>query len=176
MWLLVTTLIALTTTANAPVPEPRQLLSAFVNASKCATCRHEHGKVVLEVAPGLGMNVESKRGDAIQVLLSPNRRYVAVVRGSHLDGRFAKTELEVLHDRDGLVVKRVDIDMPFVRDVAFLDDKRLVADVGGAHFAGVLILVDPATGAIKERFSVAAATAQPEWVKAYERLCSAPTH
>jgi hypothetical protein len=134
----------------------------------------EARKLVLR-AGGVTRTVPSKR-DAIEALLSPNRHVVAVVRGTHDGGRVAKQELEVVSVRgDDIVVKHVDTRMPFVRDVVFLDDRRLVADVGGLHFAGVLILVDPQTGSVKERFSVAAGGARPEWAATYERLRSVQT-
>jgi hypothetical protein len=130
-------------------------------------------KLVLRLGGGVTKTVPAKKA-AVEALLSPDRRVVAVVRGTYdVNGRVAKEELEVISVRGGEIsVKRVDTEMPFVRDVAFLDEKRLAADVGGAHFAGTLILVDPETGAVKERFSVVAGTAQPEWVTAYERLRS----
>jgi hypothetical protein len=129
-------------------------------------------KLVLR-AGGVTRTVPSKR-DAIEAFLSPDHHVVAVVRGAH--GRFATQELEVVSVRgDHIVVKHVDIQMPFVRDVLFLDDRRLVADVGGRHFAGVLILVDPQTGSVKERFSVAEGGARPEWAATYERLRSVQT-
>jgi len=133
-----------------------------------------HGVVVLRSDGGVTRRVAAK-GDAMQAILSPDRRVVAVVRGAPVDGRWARTALELVTLRDGAVhTQRVEIDQPFIRDLAFLDDARLVVDAGGMHFAGTLLLVDARSGAVRERFSVVEGRGQPEWAAAFERLRSAP--
>lgn len=133
-----------------------------------------HGVVVLRTDGGVTRRVATK-GDAIEATLSPDRRVVAVIRGESIGGRWHRTTLELVTLHKGAVqTKRVDIEMPFIRDHAFLDDDRLVVDAGGMHFAGTLLLVDPHTGEVRERFSVVEGRGQPEWAAAFERLRSAP--